>query len=58
MIILDIANGHWAAASLMIDGVIVDMIQEERFSKCKNQAAFPLHHRERRKPSKRDRSRI
>ena len=42
MIILGIASEHCSSASLMIDGEIVGLIQEERLSKRKNQVAFPL----------------
>ena len=42
MIVLGIASEHCSSASLMIDGEIVGLIQEERLSKRKNQVAFPL----------------
>lgn len=42
MVILGIASEHCSSASLMIDGRIVGIIQEERLSKLKNQVAFPL----------------
>ena len=42
MIILGISAEHNSAACLMIDGRIVSAIQEERFTKIKNQCAFPL----------------
>ena len=42
MIILGIAISHNSSAALMIDGEIKGMIQEERFTKIKNQAGFPL----------------
>ena len=42
MIILGISSGHCSSAALMIDSEIVGLIQEERFSKKKNQVAFPL----------------
>lgn len=37
-----IVQSHSSAASLMQDGAIVAMVQEERLSKRKNQVAFPL----------------
>ena len=42
MIILGIAVCHNSSASLMIDGELVGIIQEERLTKIKNQAGFPL----------------
>ena len=42
MIILGISAEHNSAACLMINGKIVSAIQEERFTKIKNQCAFPL----------------
>lgn len=42
MIILGIASEHCSSAALMVDDEIVGLIQEERFSKKKNQVAFPL----------------
>ncbi len=41
MIVLGIHAGHNASAALMINGEIVGMIQEERFTKRKNQSGFP-----------------
>ncbi len=41
MIILGIHTGHNASACLMIDGRVVGMIQEERFTKRKNQTGYP-----------------
>lgn len=41
MIILGFHCGHNASAALMIDGRMVGAVQEERFSKRKNQVAFP-----------------
>jgi len=41
MTILAIHCGHNASAALMIDGAIVGAVQEERFTKRKNQVAFP-----------------
>ncbi|WP_417500278.1 carbamoyltransferase C-terminal domain-containing protein [Methylophaga sp.] len=41
MIILGLHCGHNSSAALMKDGVIVGAVQEERFTKCKNQVAFP-----------------
>lgn len=41
MIILGVHCGHNSSAALMIDGSIVGALQEERFSKRKNQVAFP-----------------
>jgi carbamoyltransferase len=42
MNILGIHCGHNASAALMIDGRLVGAVQEERFTKRKNQVAFPL----------------
>ena len=42
MVILGIAAEHNSSACLMISGKIVGMVQEERFTKVKNQCAFPL----------------
>ena len=42
MIILGIAISHNSSAALMIDGEVVGLIQEERFTKVKNQSGFPL----------------
>ncbi len=41
MIILGIYDGHNASASLSIDGEIVCAVQEERFTKRKNETGFP-----------------
>ena len=41
MIILGIHAGHNASAGLMVDGRIVGLVQEERFTKRKNQTGFP-----------------
>ena len=41
MVILGVHCGHNASAALMIDGRIVGAAQEERFTKRKNQVAFP-----------------
>lgn len=41
MKILGIHCGHNSSAALMIDGRIVGALQEERFTKVKNQTAFP-----------------
>lgn len=41
MIILGIYDGHNASASLMVDGQIVGMLQEERLTGRKNQTGFP-----------------
>lgn len=41
MIILGIHCGHNSSAALMMDGKIVGAAQEERFTKRKNQVAFP-----------------
>ncbi|MBT6534783.1 MAG: hypothetical protein HOK98_01260 [Rhodospirillaceae bacterium] len=38
---MGIAESHASAACLMRDGEIIGLIQEERFTKRKNQAAFP-----------------
>ncbi|MBM3527051.1 MAG: hypothetical protein FJX62_03075 [Alphaproteobacteria bacterium] len=42
MVILGICSEHNSAAALMIDGMIVGIIQEERLTKRKNQVALPL----------------
>ncbi len=42
MIVLGVHCGHNSSAALMIDGSIVGAVQEERFTKRKNQMAFPL----------------
>ena len=42
MIILGVSAEHNSAACLMVNGRIVSAIQEERFTKIKNQCAFPL----------------
>lgn len=41
MVILGIHSGHNSSAALMVDGRLVGAVQEERFSKRKNQVAFP-----------------
>ncbi len=41
MIILGVHCGHNSSAALMVDGEIVGAVQEERFTKRKNQVAFP-----------------
>src|SRR5262245_42301628 len=41
MIILGIHCGHNSSAALMVEGKIVGALQEERFTKRKNQVAFP-----------------
>jgi len=42
MVILGIHCGHNSSAALMINGRIVGAVQEERFTKRKNQVAFPV----------------
>ena len=42
MIILGIAAEHNSSATLMKDGKILGIVQEERLTKNKNQCAFPL----------------
>ncbi|MBH64008.1 MAG: hypothetical protein CL569_16485 [Alphaproteobacteria bacterium] len=42
MNILALSTSHCSSAALMIDGVLVGMIQEERLTKRKNQVALPL----------------
>ena len=42
MIVLGIASEHCSSASLMVDGEIIGLIQEERLTRRKNQVAFPL----------------
>ncbi|KKL93127.1 hypothetical protein LCGC14_1877790 [marine sediment metagenome] len=41
MIILSIHDGHNASAALLIDGKIVGAVQEERFTRIKNDFTFP-----------------
>lgn len=41
MIVLGIATEHNSSAALSVDGKIVGLLQEERFTKKKNQVAFP-----------------
>jgi len=41
MIILGVHCGHNSSAALMVDGRVIGAVQEERFTKCKNQVAFP-----------------
>lgn len=41
MIVLAVQDGHNSSAALMIDGMLVGLLQEERFTKRKNQVAFP-----------------
>jgi carbamoyltransferase len=41
MVILAVHCGHNASAALMVDGAIIGAVQEERFTKRKNQVAFP-----------------
>ena len=41
MIILGIYDGHNASAALLIDGKIIGAVQEERFSRIKNDYCFP-----------------
>jgi carbamoyltransferase len=41
MIILGIHCGHNSSAALMKDGKVLGAVQEERFTKTKNQVAFP-----------------
>ncbi len=43
MIILGIHDGHNASACLLVDGKIVAAVQEERFTRVKNQAGFPAN---------------
>jgi carbamoyltransferase len=42
MAILGVHCGHNSSAALMVDGRIVGAAQEERFTKRKNQVAFPV----------------
>ena len=37
------AHYHDSAAALVIDGIPIAAVQEERLSRKKNDAAFPLH---------------
>ena len=43
MIVIGIYDGHNASASLSIDGKIICAIQEERFTKRKNETGFPVN---------------
>ena len=42
MIILGVHCGHNSSAALMRDGAVIGAVQEERFTKRKNQVAFPV----------------
>ncbi len=42
MIIIGIHDGHNSSASLMVNGQIIASIQEERMTRVKNEAGFPL----------------
>jgi carbamoyltransferase len=42
MMILGVHCGHNSSAALMRDGAIIGAVQEERFTKRKNQVAFPV----------------
>ena len=42
MNILGLTTSHSSSAALLVDGSLVGMIQEERFTKRKNQVALPL----------------
>ena len=42
MNILGLTTSHSSSAALLADGSLVGMIQEERFTKRKNQVALPL----------------
>lgn len=41
MIILGVCNAHTSGASLIIDGAVIASVNEERFSRIKNQRIFP-----------------
>lgn len=41
MIILGVCNAHTSGASLIVDGSLVASVNEERFSRVKNQRIFP-----------------
>jgi predicted NodU family carbamoyl transferase len=41
MIILGINDGHQSSAALCMDGVLVDAVSEERFSRRKNESGYP-----------------
>jgi carbamoyltransferase len=43
MVILGISTSHNSSAALMVDGIVVGALQEERFTKIKNQTGFPLY---------------
>ena len=43
MIILGIHDGHCASACLSMDGRIVSLVAEERFTRVKNDSGYPLH---------------
>ena len=42
MAIMGVHCGHNSSAALLVDGCIVGAVQEERFTKRKNQVAFPV----------------
>ncbi len=42
MIFLSVHDGHNASAALLIDGKIVGAVQEERFTRIKNDFTFPI----------------
>ena len=43
MIVLGIHDGHGASACLMIDGKLVAMLEEDRITRLKMDAGYPLH---------------
>mgnify|MGYP005668994655 FL=1 len=43
MVIIGIYDGHNSSATLSIDGEIICAVQEERFTKRKNEVGFPKH---------------
>ncbi len=43
MTVIGIFDGHNASAALTIDGEVICAVQEERFSKRKNETCFPSH---------------
>ena len=43
MIVLGIHDGHGASACLMVDGELIAMLEEDRVSRLKMDAGYPLH---------------
>ncbi len=43
MIILGVRQGHDSSAAVIIDGKIIADVQEERFTRQKNDTSFPIN---------------